>query len=370
MKLRLLSVFALALALGGGFYGYHLFGPDRTAKATLAPVVPPQTVAAERATMQSWQPVMTLVGDLRASKGADLSLQVPGIVQSMPLQSGQKVEAGTLLLQLNADDQAAKLRSLEATANLAALTLKRDLKQLKINAVSQAVVDIDKANFENAKALADQQQALLAQYSLRAPFAGEVGIRKVDIGQYLEAGTAVVTFQALDPIYADFLVPQRFLGDLSVGGKLKVSVDAYPKREFGGEITAINPKVESTNRNVLVRASLPNGSGQLLPGMFATVSLLRGQARQFITLPQTAIVANPYGSTVFLLRSPDGGKTLTAQQTIVKTGETRGDLVEVVSGVKEGDMVVVSGQLKLRNGTPVTVDNSHVPKPEPQTVEQ
>lgn len=369
MKPRFLAVLALGLVLGGGIYGYHLFGPGRTATATLVPAMPLQTVAAERATMQSWQSAMTLVGDLRASRGADLSLQVSGIVQTMPLQSGQKVEAGTLLLQLNADDQIAKLRSLQATANLAALTLKRDLKQLKINAVSQAVVDIDKANLENAQALADQQRALVVQYSLSAPFAGQVGIRKVDIGQYLDAGTPVVTLQALDPIFADFLVPQRFLGDLSVGAKMSVSVDAYPDRKFEGAITAINPKVESTNRNVLVRASLPNGSGELLPGMFATVSLLRGQAKQFITLPQTAIVSNPYGSTVFLLKTSDGRKTLTAQQTIVKTGETRGDLVAVLSGVNEGDLVVVSGQLKLRNGTPVVVDNSHVPKPEPQTVE-
>ncbi len=314
--------------------------------------------------MQTWQPTMKLVGELRASKGADLALQVSGIVQTLSFESGDTVQAGAPLLQLAAGDQIAKLDSLKATAELNGLTLKRDAEQFKIKAVSQATVESDEANLKNSRALVAQQEALVGQYGLAAPFAGRLGIRSVDLGQYLSAGTTIVTLQALDPLFADFYVPQQYFGRLRVGQPVNLAVDSYAGQVFAGTVSAINAKVESGSRNVKVRAVLKNPQGRLVPGMFAKVALDIDAADQFVTLPQTAIVANPFGSTVFVLDKGADGTGLVARETFVKMGQARGDLVAVVSGLKQGETVVVAGQIKLRNGTPVVIDNSNIPKVE------
>lgn len=359
---RAVIVLALLVLGGAAYFGVKHFTEGGPAAAPRG--APVQTVAALPAQRQSWQPSMELVGELRASEGADLALQVSGIVQSIDFESGDTVAAGAPLLQLLADDQIAKLDSLKATAALNAITLKRDTEQLKIKAVSQATVDSDQANLKNSEALVAQQQALVAQYSLKAPFAGRLGIRGVDLGQYVSAGTTVVTLQAIDPMFVDFYVPQQFFGRLKVGRPVNVKIDAYPGEVFPGVVSAINSKVESGSRNVKVRASLKNPEGRLVPGMFAKVALEVSTAGEFVTLPQTAIVANPYGSTVFVLEKAPDGKTLVARETFVKTGQARGDLIAITSGVKEGDTVVVAGQIKLRNGTAVVVDNSRIPKAE------
>lgn len=359
---RAVIVLALLVLGGAGYLGVKHFTERGPAAARRGP--PLQTVAALPAERQSWQPTMELVGELRASEGADLALQVSGIVQSIDFESGDMVKAGAPLLQLLADDQIAKLDSLKATAALNAITLKRDTEQIKIKAVSQATVDSDQANLKNSEALVAQQQALVAQYSLKAPFAGRLGIRGVDLGQYVSAGTTVVTLQALDPLFVDFYVPQQFFGRLKVGRAVNVKIDAYPGELFPGAVTAINAKVESGSRNVKVRAALKNPAGRLVPGMFAKVALEVSTADEYVTLPQTAIVANPYGSTVFVLEKAADGQTLVARETFVKTGQARGDYIAVTSGVKEGETVVVAGQIKLRNGTAVVVDNSRIPKTE------
>ncbi|MGP9812856.1 efflux RND transporter periplasmic adaptor subunit [Rhodopseudomonas sp. NSM] len=358
---RIIGWLAVALLAGAVVYGVRDYITGRHAPAARHGA-PAQTVSAQAAELQTWQPAMDLVGELRASKGADLALQVSGIVRSLSFESGDVVQAGAPLLQLVADDQIAKLDSLRATAELNALTLKRDTEQLKIKAVSQATVESDEANLKNSRALVAQQQALVAQYSLTAAFAGRLGIRSVDLGQYLSAGTTIVTLQALDPLFADFFVPQQFFGRLQVGQPVNVRVDAYPGQEFAATVSAINAKVESGSRNVKVRAVLKNPKGQLVPGMFARVGLEIDAAGQFVTLPQTAIVANPYGSTVFVLEKGADGKGLVARETFVKLGQARGDFVAIVSGLKAGETVVVAGQIKLRNGTPVVVDNSHLPQ--------
>ncbi|HEY0330319.1 MAG TPA: efflux RND transporter periplasmic adaptor subunit [Rhodopseudomonas sp.] len=351
---------AVALLAGASFYvvKHDIFGRH----APTHHGAPAQTVAAQTAQMQTWQPAMELVGELRASKGADLALQVSGIVQSLSFESGDTVQAGAPLLRLVADDQIAKLDSLKATAELNALILKRDAEQLKIKAVSQATVDNDEANLKNSKALVAQQQALVAQYSLTAAFAGRLGIRSVDLGQYLSAGTTIVTLQALDPLFADFFVPQQFFGRLQVGQPAKVKVDSFAGQEFAAIVSAINAKVDSGSRNVKVRAVLKNPEGRLVPGMFAKVALEIDAAEKFVTLPQTAIVSNPYGSTVFVLEKGADGTGLLARETFVKLGQARGDFVAVVSGLTEGETVVVAGQIKLRNGTPVVIDNGRIPE--------
>ncbi len=235
----------------------------------------------------------------------------------------------------------------------------------RFQAVSQATLDTDAANLKNAKAQVAQQQAVLEKKTLRAPFAGHLGIRAVDLGQYLSAGTVIVTLQALDPIFVDFYVPQQSVDQVRLGQSVAVKVDAFKGQTFDGEIAAINPKVDASNRNVQIRATLKNADHRLIPGMYATIDIVTGKPQNYITLPQTAITYNPYGDTVYIVdtkgNDAEGKPQYIARQSFVTTGATRGDQVAVLKGVNEGDMIVTAGQLKLHNGTTVLIDNSITP---------
>jgi membrane fusion protein, multidrug efflux system len=362
---RMLFMLVLVGVVLGGLFGFKAFvgGKIKEAMASMADL--PQTVSAAKAASSDWQPRIDAVGSLRAVRGADLSLEVAGMVEEITFQSGDEVQAGQVLLRLRDEDDVAKLQSLEATAQLARITYDRDVKQLKAQAISQAIVDNDEANLRNAKAQVAQQKAMVDKKTLRAPFAGRLGLRQVDLGQYLSAGTVIATLQSLDPIFVDFLLPQQSVAQLSVGQTVRVKVDAFPGREFAGKITAINPKVETASRNIQVRATLPNRDQKLLPGMFATVELETGAPQRLVTLPQTAVSYNPYGSLVYIVddKTKDaGGKPHPfARQVFVTTGATRGDQVAILKGVSEGDTVVTSGQVKLRNGVPLAIDNRIVP---------
>jgi membrane fusion protein (multidrug efflux system) len=362
---RMLFMLVLVGVVLGGLFGFKAFvgGKIKEAMASMADL--PQTVSAAKAASSDWQPRIDAVGSLRAVRGADLSLEVAGVVEEITFQSGDEVQAGQILLRLRNDDDVAKLQSLEATAQLAQITYDRDVKQLKPQAISQAIVDNDEANLRNAKAQVAQQKAMVDKKTLRAPFAGRLGLRQVDLGQFLSAGTVIATLQSLDPIFVDFLLPQQAVAQLSVGQTVRVKVDAFPGREFAGKITAINPKVETASRNIQVRATLPNRDQKLMPGMFATVELETGAPQRLVTLPQTAVSYNPYGSLVYIVddKAKDaGGKPHpVARQVFVTTGATRGDQVAILKGVSEGDTVVTSGQVKLRNGVPLAIDNRIVP---------
>jgi membrane fusion protein (multidrug efflux system) len=362
---RMLFMLVLVGVVLGGLFGFKAFvgGKIKEAMASMADL--PQTVSAAKAASSDWQPRIDAVGSLRAVRGADLSLEVAGVVEEITFQSGDEVQAGQVLLRLRNDDDVAKLQSLEATAQLAQITYDRDVKQLKAQAISQAIVDNDEANLRNAKAQVAQQKAMVDKKTLRAPFAGRLGLRQVDLGQYLSAGTVIATLQSLDPIFVDFLLPQQSVAQLSVGQTVRVKVDAFLGREFAGKITAINPKVETASRNIQVRATLPNRDQKLLPGMFATVELETGAPQRLVTLPQTAVSYNPYGSLVYIVddkaKGAGGKPQLVARQVFVTTGATRGDQVAILKGVSEGDTVVTSGQVKLRNGVPLAIDNRIVP---------
>jgi membrane fusion protein (multidrug efflux system) len=221
------------------------------------------------------------------------------------------------------------------------------------------------STLKSAKAQVLAQQALIDEKTMRAPFAGTLGIRQVDVGQYLTAGTAVVTLQALDPILIDFYLPQQALSELKVGQAVGATVDTYPGTRFAGTIEAINSKVDTASRNVQVRASFKNAEHRLVPGMFATVEIDSGAATTQITLPQAAITYNPYGDTIFIVQhngvDEHGKPKLAVLQRFVQLGATRGDQVAIKSGVAAGDEVVVAGQMKLRNGSFIVVDNSVTP---------
>ena len=335
----------------------------RTIQGFKAQGVPKVTVTAAKVAYSDWQPTLTTVASLHAVHGADLSAEVAGIVDALDFDSGQDVKAGQLLVRLRAADDAAHLEALKAAAALDQITYQRDQAQLAIQAVSQATVDTDAAALRSAQAQVDEQQAVLDKKLIRAPFTGRVGIRAVDPGQYVAAGTKLVTLQALDPIYADFYLPQQDLGRIATGQQVTVSTDALANQTFAGAIDAINPQVDTGTRNVQVRASLRNIGRKLLPGMYARVSIAAGAGQRLLTLPQTALTYDPYGTSVFVILPASGA--LQVRQQFVVAGATRGDQVAILQGLQEGDLVATSGQLKLKNGDLVVVDNTVTPSNDP-----
>jgi len=361
-----LAILLIAAAvILGGIFGWHVFMGKMMAKYMSGAATAPQTVATGVAAATSWQAQTRAVGSVRAVRGADLASQASGIVDEISFESGSEVPAGAVLLKLRPYDDPAKLAQLQAAAVLAEQTYKRDQEQFAAQAISQQVLDSDVSTLKSAQAQVTAQQALIDEKTIKAPFAGKLGIRQIDEGQYLTAGTTVVTLQALDPIYIDFYVPQQDLAQLKSGETVAATLDAYPGTRFSGTISSINSKVDGASRNVHVRASFPNADHRLVPGMYANIDIDKGDPATHITLPQAAITYNPYGDTVFLVKQngvDDKGKPkATVEQTFVTLGATRGDQVAVLSGVAAGDVVVTAGQMKLRNGSPVVVNNSVTP---------
>jgi membrane fusion protein (multidrug efflux system) len=362
----LLILFVAVAVLMGGIYGWHWFVNKKFIEPMMKGMASaPQTVSTTIAAASAWQSRTQALGTLRAVRGADLAAQASGVVDKIHIESGAEVAAGTVLLVLKPNDDPAKLAQLQAQAELASITLKRDQEQLEAQAISQATVDSDASNLKAARAQVVAQQALIEEKVVRAPFAGRLGIRLVDEGQYLAAGTTVVTLQALDPIFIDFYVPQQALARLKVKQAVSATVDAYPGVSFTGTIASVNSKVDTASRNVQIRASFANADRRLVPGMYANVDINDGEPSTLVTLPQSAITYNPYGNTVYLVQKSGtddkGNPKLTVLQRFVKLGETRGDQVAVTSGVAAGDEVVTAGQMKLRNGSSVVINNKIVP---------
>lgn len=357
------------LVVMGGIFGWHLFIGKMMKKYMSMAASAPQTVSTVVAGSTNWQSRTQALGNVRAVRGADLAAQASGVVDKLHIESGAEVKAGTVLLTLKANDDPAKLAQLQAAAELAAITYKRDKEQLDEQAVSQATVDSDAATLKSARAQVVAQQALIEEKTVRAPFAGRLGIRQVDEGQYLAAGTTVVTLQSLDPIFIDFYVPQQALSHITVGQSVGATIDTYPGVNFTGKIVSINSKVDTASRNVQMRAAFANADRRLVPGMYANVEIDNGEPTSEITLPQTAITYNAYGDLVYVVEksaAPEGsddkgGPRLIAQQRFIQVGDTRGDQVAVKSGVKAGEEIVSAGQLKLRNGVAVVVDNKIQP---------
>ena len=353
-----------------------------------APKPFPQTVTATKVSSLDWQPTLAAVGSVVPVRGVDVTTEISGLVREIHFKSGQDVKKGDILVELNADSDKAQLASLEAAADLSASVLKRDKAQFDAQAIAQAQVDADAADLKSKRALAAQQQANIDKKTIRAPFSGKLGITTVNPGQYVNPGDKIVTLQTIDPVYVDFNLPQKQVGQLQVGQVVNVTSDGFAGVTFPGKITAISPKVDTTTRNVVVEATLSNPKRQLLPGMFANASVEVGDKKHYLTLPQTAITYNPYGSTVFVILTADeaaaqkrangasapapaaSGSGLVVQQAFVTTGETRGDQVAILSGLKEGQQVVTSGQLKLKNGTSIVIDNSVVPANSPNPTPQ
>jgi len=286
---RMAIMLILVGAAFAAIFGFQAFKTRMIQKAIAGLRNPPQTVSTTTAATQPWQQRLEAVGSARAENGAELSTQVAGIVKTLHFKSGEKVEKGTLLVELEAADDIAHLNALKAMEELAQLNHDRDTHLLKTDAVSKQVADTDFATLKSTHAQVEQQQALVGYKSITAPFPGRLGIRQVDVGQYLAPGNPIVTLQQIDPIFVDFYLPQQELAKIKVGQDVTAKVDTYPDLKFSGKIQAINPLVNSASRNVQVRASFNNPDEKLLPGMFATVDIDVGTPQHYVTLPKTAI---------------------------------------------------------------------------------
>ncbi len=362
-KRMILMILAVVLFLGllGGF---NLFKGMMMGRAMAGAGEPPQTVTAAQAKEEAWQPTLRAVGTVRARQGADLAFEVPGVVVRIDATAGAEVRPGQPLVSLNDETEASQLRQLQAAAALAKATLRRAKDQFEAKTISPAEFETAEADFKAKEAAVQSQAAVVAKKHLVAPFAGRVGIVGTSPGAYLNPGTAVITLQQLDQVYLDFFLPQREVVKVRGGQRVDAVLDAFPGRTFAGKVTAVNPKVEGNTRNVQVEATFSNPGRLLVPGMFANVILDVGGRTMNLTLPQTAVTYNPYGAIVYLVKG-EAASGYKAQQVFVTTGETRGDQVAILKGLKPGDLVVTSGSLKLRNGTPLVVDNKVQPSSDP-----
>ncbi len=356
MFVRYLLVFMALAALVGGI-AWVKYGQIQAEMAMSGQGMPPVAVSAVAVESRPWQPRIQAVGNVQAVQGVMVNNQVAGQVLEVLFESGDQVRAGQALVRLDTEVDAADLAGLKAGLELAQTKLRRNQRLLRDRAVSQGDFDEVSAQLQQAQAEVEAREALIRQKTIRAPFTGQLGIRQVNLGQYLPPGSAIVALEALDPVYVDYALPERNLRDLKVGQAVEVGVAAFPETVFPGEVRAISPAVSRETRNIQVRALLANPEQRLRPGMFAKVSTLLPTREQVLTLPRRAITFNTYGDSVFLIEDGSGEQagSLVVQRRQVQTGAVRGDEVEIVDGLEDGDRLVLAGQVKLRNGAAVQI---------------
>lgn len=360
MKTRSVLIVVAALAVLAGLVAVK-FALVKKAMAGMAAMrPPPPAVSTQVAKTESWTESLQSVATLKSFQGITVSTEVAGIVRQIAFTSGAEVKAGDLLVELDASTEEAQLESLEAAAALAEVNLNRARDLRAKNTNTEADLDLAEATSKQAVAAVKQIRAVIAKKHIQAPFAGRLGIKQVDVGQYVSPGTAIVVLEATDPIYADFGLPQQELGRLAAGMKAALRVDAFPGREFAGAVEAINPRVSDDTRNVRLRVKLDNPDGVLRPGMFGTITLLLESREEAIVLPSTSIVYSTYGDFVYVATRGPGDQTIVHQQFVTR-GATRGDFVQIVKGLAAGDEVVTTGQIKLRNNIPVLINNTVQP---------
>ncbi len=360
MSLMVATMILFIIALG-----LFKFTQIRTAMAEGAKHAPgPPAVTAITATIQNWEPVLGTVGSMRAVNGVTMSTDLAGIVTEIAFTSGAEVKKGDLLLKLDTRQEEAQLRSAQARRDLAKINLERQKGLVAKKAVAQSDYDSAASEFRQADAIVEDSEALIARKTILAPFDGWIGIRQVNVGQYLNVGAPIASLQSLDPIYVDFALPQQHLEELSVAKKLKVKAEGIAEKEFNGEISAVDALVDESTRNIMVRGTVPNPDRKLRPGMFVKVDVLLPEKAGVVSVPASSINYAPYGDSVFVIKDqpgPDGTPLHLAEQQFVKLGPSRGDQVSILKGVKEGDRVVTSGVFKLRSGFPVHINNSVAP---------
>ncbi|MCG5501400.1 efflux RND transporter periplasmic adaptor subunit [Ectothiorhodospira lacustris] len=350
----ILMLLAVSLLLGAVF-GYKAFIGALITDIFDNMPEPVATITATEAGEQVWRPQLEAVGSFAAVQGAELTTEVSGIVQEILFENGARVRAGEVLLRLDSRTDMAQLRRLEAAARLANLELERARRLVRQNNISEAEVQRRESEAEQAAAAVQEQAARIQQKTLTAPFSGQLGIRRVNPGQFLSAGDPVVSLQALDPIYLNFSLAERRIGEVVAGQPLQVMVDAY-QDSFEGRVKAIEPAMQASTRTFEVQAILPNAEQRLRPGMFGRVTLDVGESATVVVVPQSAVSFNPYGDSVYVIQ-PGEGDELRVRQRFVRTGMRRGDLVVILEGLEPGERVATSGLLKLRNNAVVRISD-------------
>ena len=389
VKRFLIAAIIVGLFLGGVGYFNLVFKPKMIGEFMAKMVPPPATVTAEAAKTESWIDRVRAIGTLVAIEGVDIAPQVGGIVTDYFFDSGRDVAKGDKLVKLDTSVEEADLADNKATLQQANLDFERHSKLVKTSAVSQAALDATIAKRDSAAAAVQKVEAIIAQKTITAPFAGRLGLRRMEKGQYMSPGQAMVWLQALDPIWVDFPVPEANIGKFTIGSAIELTAEAYPGQLFKGEVEAFDAKLGQDTRTLMVRARVPNPDRKLLPGMFANVAVLAGSAKEFVTVPRTAVTYGLYGDSVWVVKestpepaanpaptasaepvasaiaadaTPTGSvpaePKLTAERRFVRVGPTEGDRVAILEGVKDGEQVVTSGQLKLQPGATIKVDNS------------
>jgi len=352
----------------GGVFGMKWFGGKMMNQYFDNMPMPPAVVSSATAKSETWAASLSGVGTVVASNGADVTTESGGIIAALHFESGARVKKGDLLVTLSAGTERADLARLQAQADLAKSEFTRLERLYKLDAISKSELDRAQADLSAARAGADAQRAKLAQKQIRAPFSGQLGIRQVNVGQYLSAGTPIVSLQAINPVFVDFTLPEQNQAAVQNGQTVSVVVDSQPGRTFSGVISAIEPMMDSKTRNFKVRARFDNADEALRPGLFARASIGLAKTASVVTIPQTSVSYNPYGNSVYVIQSVKGkaadGKVtdeLVVRRRFIKTGETRGDLVVVTDGLKAGDQVATSGLLKLQNDSKVKINNTVQP---------
>ncbi len=376
MKRAIIIVLALAILFGlAGGLGYFQFvkKPEMIKGFIQSAGQPTNSVAAAEAKTETWTPTLNAIGSLRATQGVEIAPQVGGVVRAIRFESSQDIKKGALLVEIDDSTEQADLKSSQAALVNAQTTLDRQSKLVSGGNTTQASLDQATAARDQAAAAVERIKAVIAQKRIVAPFDGRLGIRRIDIGQYVSPGTPLVTLQQLDPIYVDFQAPEQYFAQLAVGQTIALTVDAFPGKAFSGKVKFLDARISTDTRNFLVRGEIENNAKTLLPGMFANVTVSAGAPRQVVTLPRTAIVYSLYGDSVYVLKTPapKPGEAQAApapsagqapsdlyevERRFVRIGETQGDRIEIVDGVKVGEKVVTEGQVKLFPGMRVRID--------------
>jgi len=365
MKLKITLAIFLVLLVVGGVAGVKVLQIQKLIAAGKSFVTPPETVSSFVVREEQWQGTLTAIGSIAAVQGVTLTPEIPGTVREIAFESGAVVAKGDLLVRLDLSSEEAQLRAVEAQAELARINVVRARSLRTGNTVSQSELDSAEAAVKQFQANADTIRATIEKKTLRAPFAGRLGIRLINLGQYLDTGKPIVSLQALDPVYADFSLPQQELARLKTGMRVRLATDAYPGKLFEGTLTTINPGLDQSTRSVGLQATFANPEQTLRPGMFARVEVLLPEEQRVLVIPATSVLSAPYGDSVYVIESkpgPDGAPALTVRQQIIRPGQARGDFLSVASGLKAGERIVSSGLFKLRPGMAVIENNTLTPK--------
>lgn len=327
-------------------------------------VMPPAVVSTVNATFATWESSLTAIGSVTAVQGVTLTAEVPGKVVRIAFDSGAKVGAGDVLVQLDVSQEVAQLRALEASANLAAINLKRMTALLSQQTISKAEYDGSLADHQRLLAEMDALKAVITKKTIRAPFAGTLGLRQVNLGQNLGDADPIASLQHLESVHVDFVIPQQQVGQVRPGSTVRVTSDSLPGRVLNGRLNAVEPMADSSTRTVRMQAVLDNPGEILRPGMFVNVSVVLPETKAVTLVPSTAVLYAAYSDSVFVVEAQNatnGTKSLVLRQQFVKIGERRGDFVAVTSGLAAGDTVVSTGVFKYRNGQSVVPDNTLAP---------